>query len=83
MLPFLTQKKLLKVEIFRLNLKNSSDIKKHPQNTNKSAKICMGFYLLCPRDLVTRKGEREMRSASASRVLPNNLGELAYMYYKC
>ena len=59
--------KLFKVEIFRLNLKNASDIKTiFPQNTKKLAKYVrkkysMRFYLFCSGDLVTRRGDRAIR----------------------
>ena len=84
MLPFLTPKKLFKVEIFRLNLKSSSNNQsKYFPNWQKSAKICqenvflyvMYFYLFCPGDLVTRTGEWEIQPVSSR--LPGNLGELA------
>ena len=40
MVPFLTVKKLFKVEIFSSNLKNSSDIKKMSPKYKNSANIC-------------------------------------------
>ena len=51
--------KLFKVEIFRLNLKNASDIKTIFPKYKKIGQICpkkkysMRFYLFCLGDLVT------------------------------
>ena len=71
MLPFLTLKKLFKVEIFRLNLKDSSSITKiFLQNTKNQPKYVEKIYFyallfVLSGDLVTRTGERELWSASS------------------
>ena len=71
MLPFLTLKKLFKVEIFRLNLKDSSSITKiFLQNTKNRPKYVEKIYFyallfVLSGDLVTRTGERELWSASS------------------
>ena len=66
MLPILTLKKLFKVEIFRLSLKDSSNVTKvflqyKIIDPNMSAEnlYFMRFYSICPGDLVTCIYERE------------------------
>ena len=69
---FFTLKKLLKIEIFRLYLNNSSNIKnnfplKYKKNWPKYARkmyFILGFYLFSPGDVVTRTGERDIWSVS-------------------
>ena len=77
----LTPKKLYKVEIFRLSLKDSLNItKRFTQNTKNQPKYVRKMYfihcyLFFPKELMTRSRKREIWSVSWR--LLDNLGELA------